>query len=163
MLDYIDNEQDNMADQSGFNNFNSINQINENEVAMSEFLKRDTESRNSKGGWLSKENYYRKSSIGVKKMMTEDDLTKLTKAQLRKNKEQLMTDIICGIPETLQIDLKAQEVDSSCGRFKSFLRHTLCGNWLRDVYSAVVFLSMIINFIFFFWTSMMGPATVAAA
>ena len=102
MLDYIDNENENLNDQSAFG-INSINQINENEIAMSEFLQkgRDTEVRSQKGGWLSKENYYRKSSIGVNKMMTEEDLTKLTDAQLRKNKEQLMTDILCGIPDSL--------------------------------------------------------------
>jgi len=56
---------------------------------MTEFLKngKEQETKSQKGGWLSKENYYRKSSIGVNKMMTEADLNKLSKAQLRKNKE----------------------------------------------------------------------------
>lgn len=142
---------------------NSVNQINENEIAMSEFIQKGRSNTNvSKGGWLDRENYIRKSSIGINKMMTEDDLTKLTKSQLRKNKEQLMTDILCGIPDSLQIDLKAQKIDGTCGRFKHFMKSTLCGNWLRDWYSALVFLSLFVNFGFFIVTSMMSPAEVPA-
>ena len=53
------------------------------------------------------ESQVRKSSIGVNKMMTEADLLKLTKEQLRKYKEQLITDMICSIPDNLQLDVAA--------------------------------------------------------
>ena len=41
------------------------------------------------------------------KGFTEDDLKSpvFTKAELRKNKEQYLTDIMCAIPEVLEIDM----------------------------------------------------------
>jgi len=79
----------------------------DHEKIQTEFLatgKQETQS--AKGGWLNKENYYRKESLGpnVPREMndlTEADLGRLSKEQLRKNKEQLLTDILCGIPDSL--------------------------------------------------------------
>ena len=105
-------------------------------------------------GWLAKENYYKKGSMkqtqaSNSKELTENDLGRLSPEQLRKHKEQLLTDILCGIPESLQIDLDLQDIDTTNTRVKAFFKDTLLRNWCRDVFTFMLALTLIANFVFF--------------
>jgi len=73
----------------------------------------------------------------------------LSEEQLRKNKEQLLTDMICAIPESLQLDPDAQKIEPTSKRFSKFIKETWLRNWLRDWFSLLVTISMVGNFLFF--------------
>lgn len=149
-LDFIEEEQ---------------NENNKTPGLIAEFDEQNQEGDEviKKGGWINDASIPRKSSIGVNKMMTEEDMSRLSKAELRKCKEQLITDMLCGIPESLQIDLDAQQLDSNSVRFCALIKSTMVGNWLKDPYSAVIFFSLTINFTFFVITWLfMGEADKTA-
>lgn len=82
-------------------------------------------------------------------MVTEDDMQKMSKEELRRYKEQLLTDMLCAIPESLEIDLDAQTLDGNGARARRFICETICRNWLRDWMTLFLFVTMLSNILFF--------------
>ena len=100
-LDYFD----------GKNEFADQHSIDEQEMA--DFLKQannqDMEATGyKKGNWMERNSSYKKRAPKVVKkrniIVNEDDLIHLSDEQLKKNKEQFLLDMYCGIPDLLVYD-----------------------------------------------------------
>ena len=76
-------------------------------------------------------------------------MLKMDRNQLRKNKEQLLTDILCAIPDSLQIDINMQKIDKNGERIKQFIRNELLGNWCKDPVTLLLFIVTIGMGLFF--------------
>ena len=72
-----------------------------------------------------------------------------SKKQLRKHKEQILTDIMCSIPDRLSINEKLQTLDPTCTRVKTWLNEEVKDNWLKDPYTLLILLTLITSFIFY--------------
>jgi hypothetical protein len=66
-----------------------------------------------------------------------------------KTKEQLVTDMICGIPETLHINLNAQEIEPLGKRICLWMFHEFLTNWLKDPFTAFLFVLASANIVFY--------------
>ena len=66
-----------------------------------------------------------------------------------KNKEKMITDLICAVPDNLQIDMRCQNIPNSRERFKKWLKEELWGNWARDFGTATTLILLIASFIFY--------------
>jgi len=113
-----------------------------------------------KKAWLSQDASRRNSGAGstnkfaAKSTLTEDDLKGLSKAELRRNKEQYLTDIYVSVPDTLEIDMKLQTIDPPRKRLSKFCKEDLLANWCKDAFTALVFVSLVLNvcvFLYCLW------------
>ena len=66
-----------------------------------------------------------------------------------KAKEQLVTDLICGIPETLQINLDAQVIEPLGKRICLWMYDEFLNNWLKDPFTAFLFVLATANIVFY--------------
>eukprot|EP00356_Strombidium_inclinatum_P008103 CAMPEP_0170486140 /NCGR_PEP_ID=MMETSP0208-20121228/5221_1 /TAXON_ID=197538 /ORGANISM="Strombidium inclinatum, Strain S3" /LENGTH=72 /DNA_ID=CAMNT_0010759983 /DNA_START=593 /DNA_END=807 /DNA_ORIENTATION=- len=65
-------------------------------------------------------------------MITEEDFASLSPVQLKRYKEQLITDMMCAIPQTLDIDTDMQEILGTRQRVKQWIKEEFKKNWLGD-------------------------------
>ena len=72
--------------------------------------------------------------------------------QLRIEKENILTDIMCAIPESLEIDTTMQKVDTLGMRIKTWLREELMLNWLKDPWTISIVIMYLMSSIFFLVT-----------
>ena len=134
---------------------------------MQEFIKKQggvnprASKKELKAAWLtSSQKVGGGGKSNVFQGLTEEDFKTFTKAELRKNKEQYLTDIMCAIPDTLDIDMDCQKIIPFGKRFGKCFSEDLCKNWLRDPFTLLAFLVFIGNLIFYCVVIFLPVATV---